>query len=134
METPRGLTVRGWQRAGALVRFFDPPKPGNFADPRMETPSTIFAVKPNDSSDRPLLTVQPLAQKLGLAVQAPFASDDVASLGRALAPIEGVVLVCWRHGDMPALATQLCPGMESPPTRDQHGFDQVWVFTHTGGG
>ena len=134
METPRGLTVRGWQRAGALVRFFDPLKPGDFADARLETPSAIFAVKPHESSERPLLTVQPLAQQLGLAVQAPFASDEVAALGRALAAITGVVLVCWRHGDMPALAAQLSPAMQPAPTWDPRCFDQAWVFTGSDGG
>lgn len=132
-ESPRGLTVRGWQRAGALVRFFDPLKPGDFGDPRLETPSAIFAVKPHESSERPLLTVQPLAQQLGLTVQATFASEDVASLARALALHDGVVLVCWRHGDMPALGTQFCPDIDPPPTWDQHCFDQVWVFTQTRG-
>ena len=134
METPRGLTVRGWQRTGALVRLFDPLKPGDFADPQLETPSAIFAVKPQESSERPLLTVQPLAQQLGLAVQARFASDDVSALALALAGFTGVVLLCWRHGDMPALAAQLCPAMQPAPTWDQRCFDQVWVFTEAGGG
>ena len=40
---PRQLSVRGWQRAGALVRFFAPAG-GNFAD-GIATPSAIFALQ-----------------------------------------------------------------------------------------
>lgn len=36
------LTVRGWQRAGALARLFLPAS-GTFSDPRLATPHTIFA-------------------------------------------------------------------------------------------
>jgi broad specificity phosphatase PhoE len=39
---PNELTVRGWQRAGALVRFFAPPN-GKFSHPALATPTTLFA-------------------------------------------------------------------------------------------
>jgi hypothetical protein len=47
------LTVRGWQRAGALVRFFAPID-GHFRDQRIETPGRIFAsrVAPHSKSLR----------------------------------------------------------------------------------
>src|ERR1700722_11314893 len=51
------LIVRGWQRAGALVRFFCP-----VSGARELLPATIFAagVEPGSKSERPLETVTPL--------------------------------------------------------------------------
>jgi hypothetical protein len=43
-QAPEELIVRGWQRAGALVRLFAPAG-GHFADPHLATPDTIFASK-----------------------------------------------------------------------------------------
>src|SRR5689334_18288999 len=65
--TPAGLpdredlTVRGWQRAGALGRFFAP-RDERFADPHLATPDVIFAsqVGPQSPSARPMHTVTPL--------------------------------------------------------------------------
>jgi broad specificity phosphatase PhoE len=60
------LTVRGWQRAGALATFFAPPD-GHFRDQRIETPHTIFAtrVTRHSKSLRPQHTVEPLVQLIG---------------------------------------------------------------------
>ena len=44
---PDELIVRGWQRAGALVRLFAPPN-GAFSDHALATPENIFACGPND--------------------------------------------------------------------------------------
>ena len=41
-QDPEELTVRGWQRAGALATFFAPPD-AHFRDQRIEKPVTIFA-------------------------------------------------------------------------------------------
>ena len=41
-QDPEELTVRGWQRAGALVTFFAPPD-ARFRDQRIEKPLTVFA-------------------------------------------------------------------------------------------
>jgi hypothetical protein len=43
-KDPEELIVRGWQRAGALVRFFAPPD-GHFVNSQLATPDTIFASK-----------------------------------------------------------------------------------------
>ena len=41
-QDPEELTVRGWQRAGALATFFAPPD-AHFRDQRIEKPLMIFA-------------------------------------------------------------------------------------------
>jgi hypothetical protein len=61
-KDPEELTVRGWQRAGALVRFFAPAN-GHFVNAQLATPDTIFASKVahHSPSLRPQHTVMLLA-------------------------------------------------------------------------
>lgn len=132
-DDPRGLTVRGWQRAGALVRFFAPVVGQRFTDGLLVTPKAIFAVAPHASSQRPTLTVQLLGQLLGLTVDSRFVSEDVASLIQAAERAEGPVLICWRHNHMAAIAKQLCPWLDPVPEWAAECFDQVWVFTESKG-
>ncbi|MEO7935462.1 MAG: hypothetical protein ABIR27_04315 [Dokdonella sp.] len=132
IEDSRGLTVRGWQRAGALVRYFAPLQ-GCFRHPELDKPSAIFAVKPNTSSQRPLLTAQPLARELGLSIDARFASEEITPLLTAVALVDGPVLLSWRHSNMVDIARQLCP--EQKPAREWNVdcFDQIWAFTEDAG-
>ena len=77
---PNQLSVRGWQRAGALVRFFAPAG-GNCAH-GIATPSVIFACKPYGaaSSVRPFSTVSPLAAALGIPVNHEISKRAVPAL------------------------------------------------------
>jgi broad specificity phosphatase PhoE len=61
------------------------------------------------SSNRPYETVQPLAQALGIAVQANFKDDELAELAASLrGQSHGqTLLVCWHHGMMPRLLAAL---------------------------
>src|SRR5580765_934540 len=63
------LTVRGWQRAGALVHLFAPPG-GPPDGSRIYTPRSIFASEATRDSPslRAMHTVGPLAAALGIAV------------------------------------------------------------------
>ena len=128
----RGLTVRGWQRTGALVRFFAPVH-GCFHHPELVEPSAIFAVKANPSSQRPLFTAQPLARELGLAIDSRFASDEVAPLLAAVALVDGPVLLSWRHANMVDIARHLCPAQRPAPEWRADCFDQAWIFTEDAG-
>ena len=64
------LTAKGWRRAGALVRLFNPAPPGGLR-PGLAVPGAIFAAPATDDdpSKRPLHTAAPLAADLGLTVQ-----------------------------------------------------------------
>lgn len=129
---PAGLSVRGWQRAGALVNFFAP-KAHASPDPRIATPVQIFAAASHARSRRPALTVGPLAAALGLPVQADLRSGaDEAEVVRRALQADGAVLICWRHDfihrfgrflDLPQ--TEDCPWSEGC-------FDAVWVFVRDG--
>lgn len=130
---PRGLSARGWQRAGALLRFFAP-RDGHFSDPRIRTPQTIFAATPNASSRRSPLTVQPLAEFLGLSVRCEYSAEtQVAQLLDACDHVAGAVLVCWRHTSMRQLAEHLLQDAAAAPEWDANRFDLVWVFTGNDG-
>ena len=128
---PRGLTPRGWQRAGALVRWIVPARGSNAPGP-IACPQAIFAVAPSPSSRRPLLTVQPLARLIGLEIDAAFASDQITELLQQVHAVPGPVLICWRHQDMPEIAKRLCPDLVPAPQWSQHCFDQAWLFTPAG--
>jgi len=123
-----GLSVRGWQRAGALVPLFSP---GGAArrDPRLVTPVAIYAASDRPRSHRPTLTVGPLADALGLDVQSTFRSgrDEEALLTDALA-IGGPVLVCWRHDDLPRFVRTLVDGHDDLRW-DGRCYDEVWVLS-----
>lgn len=138
----RQLSVRGWQRAGALVPFFAPFAPpgrpdGRCADARIETPHAILAAPPRERSVRPGSTVLPLARRLGLPVRCDFGRDAaVAQLLAALRGIEvEVVLVCWRHDDLAEIARGLAGDAAGIPADwDEARFDLVWVLEREGAG
>src|SRR5450631_1094991 len=65
------LTVRGWQRAGALVPFF-------LTRPELK-PRVIFAcaIRHGEKSKRPMQTVTPLADLLKATDAVPLIADHV---------------------------------------------------------
>jgi hypothetical protein len=99
-QDPEELTVRGWQRAAALTRFFAPTD-GHFRDQRIETPAAIFASKvvPHSKSLRSQHTVGPLADILGTKkLRLDFSEGQDEQLISAAKGIDGVVLISWHHG------------------------------------
>ena len=130
VNDPRSLTPRGWQRAGALVPYFVGTG-GGAGTSGLPVPSHLIAsrIGLNSSSARPLETVQPLASRLGLAIDTRFLKEDTAPLAQALTRIEGVALVSWEHHLIPSIAAALVgrPGIV-PTTWPDDRFDIVWVF------
>src|SRR6202034_341889 len=104
------LTVRGWQRAGALIALF-------CAHPEMR-PNTIFAsgISHDSKSKRPAETVTPLASALKnfqpVAFNTTHLRDDLQPLMDEVLSQEGTVLVSWEHKGIPTLVAML-PG--APP-------------------
>lgn len=125
------LSVRGWQRAGALARLFapcggQPPQP-------LARPASILAATDAGKSHRPLCTVLPLARLLGLQVDTRFGSEgEIAPLLDAVRASPGPVLLCWRHQALGGIAQALCGG--APRTWDAARYDLVWVFERQGEG
>jgi hypothetical protein len=125
------LIVQGWQRAGALIGLFSP-APGQTCRPGIATPHALFAS--GSASERPQQTLQPLADKLGVAIDASLKKEQIDDLADRITQIGGVVLVGWQHEDIPAIATAIlgrngvCPS-NWPGDR----FDLVWILDRPNG-
>ena len=121
------LCPRGWQRAGALVRLFNP-NARSAADTRIAIPRRLFAMAPRDTSKRPHQTLRPLADDLGLAIDVHIQRDDIKSLVDAINLYDDPLLVCWEHHRIPHIASQLTEGAVAVPDWPDDRFDMVWLF------
>lgn len=133
-DAATGLSPEGKKRAEALPELFK--KTASRPDP-FPAPDFIIATKASKHSNRPVETVTPLAEALGLEVDSRFANDDLTKLAEEVytKPKYGgkTVLVCWHHGHIPELATVL--GATGVPDRWRDAvFDRVWVVTFGGKG
>jgi hypothetical protein len=129
---PNQLSVRGWQRAGALIRFFAPI--GQELPRGIAIPSAIFACKPHNGTNsvRPLHTVSPLATALGITVNYDFAKTDV-SLFDAVRASSGAVLICWSHEPIPSIVRGLAGELQDLPVKwPGKRFDLVWILDGAG--
>jgi broad specificity phosphatase PhoE len=126
---PESLTARGWQRAGALVRWFGGQVGSSAAG--LPLPTHLFAsqIAPQSSSRRPQQTLQPLAQSLRLPIDTSVPKADIARLATAILAVEGVVLVAWEHHLIPSLAAALTgqPSL-TPRVWPDDRFDVAWVL------
>lgn len=136
-QDKHSLSVRGWQRAGALVPFFRRP----FVD-GIVTPAAIYASAVSDQaalvegddvakSLRPQQTVSPLAAALSLEIVANWTVGQEALLATALRGVQGAVLVAWEHKHIPVIAAQFTNA--APPTWPDDAFDVVWLLQENAG-
>jgi hypothetical protein len=87
------------------------------------------AVGPHSHSRRPLETLQPLSDRLGLPLDEPFLADALDQLVQAIGAMSGHVLIAWEHKRIPAIATMLVGhGARVPPVWPDDRFDVVWIF------
>ncbi len=125
------LTPRGWQRAGALIGLFVP-RSEDAPWPVAPTPRHLFACRvgsDNADSRRPLETLQPLSERLGLAVDERFFRTQLEEVAAAILACDGVVLVAWEHKMIPLLAASLKEGPGGiPPEWPDDRFDVAWVL------
>jgi hypothetical protein len=124
------LAVVGWRRAGALCRLFAPVG-GRFADPRLETPTQLFAPLPNatDASQRAAHVISPLAALLGLAINQPVGVDGEQELADNVMRVAGVVLIAWEHKRIKDIVHALSNGAIASPHWRGSRFDMILVLT-----
>ena len=129
-HTKHELTVRGWQRAGALVAFFAPL--GGFAPGApISTPRSIFASAATKVSPslRAQHTVGPLAALLGVEIDARHADGEEPAAAAAVLAAPSPVLIAWHHSHIPRLARLIGgDGLACPETWPEDCFDIVWVL------
>ncbi len=130
-----GLSPEGEARAKALAAYFK-----NFAvDGKALRPESLFAAKDSEASQRPRLTLDPLAKALGLKIDAHFKEKLAEDLAHELQarPHGRCILIAWRHGGIANLLgtlgadpAALLPGGKWP----DEVFDWVLIlrFDHEG--
>ena len=148
-QDDRSLSVRGWQRAGALVSLFVPSRP---VPSSIKTQQFIYAVKVDGDNEKPRdsagvrigtkgrrtqQTIAPIAEKLRSTATLNFMfdkGDEVAMTASAMA-CPGAVLICWVHENIPRIGGEIqvnsaTPVPESWPADAQGNgrFDVVWLF------
>jgi hypothetical protein len=138
ISDPKSLTPRGWQRAGAWAELFAPAFKENGVLPK---PNALFASAPathaelataagESKSRRPTETITPLATKSGLKIDLRFGKGNETDLAAALLEIEGVVLVCWQHENIAAIAQAISPTTRDIPTKwPGDRFNVIFSFT-----
>jgi len=128
------LTVRGWQRAGALVHLFAPPG-GQLDGCRIYTPRSIFASEATKGSPslRAMHTAGPLAAALGIPVNHAFAEEQEAALAAVVVAAPSPALVVWHHGAIPRLVTEIAGRLPGCPLHwPDDRFDLIWILERDG--
>ena len=96
------LTPAGVQRANTLAKYIL----AHFGKPDF-----IFATANSLHSSRPLETVFPLSQTIGVPIDQNYADQDYGALANILRGDEKYhnksILVCWHHGNIPGLLNAL---------------------------
>jgi len=123
------LTVRGWQRAGALASLFSPTVPKEHRH-GLSVPSHLYACASRKHvSKRSRQTLTPLAKKLGIEVNEDFSSGEEDDLAKHAQQRTGAVLICWRHHSLHVLAQHVLGDHATYPTSwSEDRFDVVWVL------
>jgi hypothetical protein len=137
-QDPHSLLPRGWQRSGALAVLFDPTLGPLQAG--LQTPAALlsptYGSTAKTTEHRTYLTIQGLSGRLGVAIVSDFAEGSEAQLAASVvSSYSGVVLICWEHEHIPAIAASLptVPGTVIPQAWPGDRFDVIWTFTLASG-
>jgi hypothetical protein len=132
-QDAHSLLPRGWQRSGALAVLFDPATGPLQAG--LLTPTALLSPSYGDpdktAAHRTYQTIQGLSGRLGLPIVSAFAEGQEPQLAASVvSSYPGVVLICWEHDHIPALAASLPagPGTAIPQKWPGDRFDVIWVF------
>ena len=92
-----GLSARGEQRAQAYASYFAPLR---LDGDQTLLPQRLIATSDSKSSARPRLTLTPLAERLQVPLEQPYADEQVDKLVKSLRKENqaAVVLIAWHHG------------------------------------
>ena len=124
------LTVRGWQRAGALTNLFVPAN-GHLQHPSLATPKFLYASKPllRKGSRRSLQTIMPLGERLGIKVNSEYQRAQFESMLEEAFVCPGVVLICWQREYIPNIASMILRSNKAAPADwPEDRYDMIWVF------
>jgi len=125
------LSAVGFERAKVIPLLFGGPGETH----KLPRPDFLFATHMSKHSDRPVETITPLSEALGLPISTEIEDKDFATLAKEL--LSGkyagkVVLVAWHHGSLPEFARALGAVPPYDPWPDTQ-FDRVWRIDYKGG-
>ena len=123
------LTARGWARAGALSVLFAPAN--GVSHPGLARPTAIYAAGGTAGEGlRTRQTVTPLAAHLGIPVNTQFSKGNETALAGEVGRRSEPTLICWQHGELPAITAALANVTPAPPTVwPDERYDLVWTLT-----
>ncbi len=134
VQDEHSLLPRGWQRSGALAVLFDPALGPLQAG--LQTPAALLSPSYGDpaktTAHRTHQTIQGLSDRLGVPIVSAFAEGQEPQLAATVVSgYSGVVLICWEHDHIPALASSLpsVTGTAIPQPWPGDRFDVIWTFT-----
>jgi hypothetical protein len=134
VQDEHSLLPQGWQRSGALTALFDPalgpPRAG------LQIPGALLSPWYGDqdktAAHRTYQTIQGVSGRLGIPIVSTFAEGQEPQLAASVVSTgSGVVLICWDHQHIPALASALpvVSGTAIPEQWPGDRFDVIWTFT-----
>ena len=133
------LTVKGWQRAGALAGLFAPvgrPLP----EQRLRRPEWLLAEyadapgSEDKKSEREEETIAPLAAIMGAKVDLSFGKGQYQQAAAHARSLGGVVLMVWEHSELPQLARAISNDAGILEEWPRNRYDVVLVFRRDGVG
>jgi hypothetical protein len=102
----------------------------------LHTPATLlspdYGIRTRRRDTGPYQTIQGLSGRLGVPIDSAFAEGQESALASAVvANYTGVVLICWEHRHIPAIAAALptVSGTQIPAAWPGDRFDVIWSFT-----
>jgi len=122
------LNDKGWRRAYALAN-----NPFLLHNDAYGIPVALFASAPvqSDGSLRPIQTITPLSDSLGLEVNKSFTIDNKPELVKEIMSNpqyhNKLVVISFEHNNIPELAT-LFGAKKSPNKWPDNVFDRIWVL------
>ncbi len=85
-----------------------------------------------NAGHRTYQTIEGLGSRLGIEIDSAFAEGQESQLAASVvSDHSGVVLICWEHHLIPAIASALPVVKETviPKAWPRHRYDVVWSFT-----
>ena len=99
-------------------------------------PDFLFASAPSKHSVRPIETITPLSNEIGVPIDSTIAEQDYPMLAQGLLTdpkFEGkLILICWHHGHIQGLASELgASGVNVPNPWDPSVFNLILNFAYS---
>ncbi|KAF8517033.1 hypothetical protein BU17DRAFT_92202 [Hysterangium stoloniferum] len=119
----QGLNAQGKERAQCLTEVFGQDSTFDIG--------FIMAEQPQKDGDRtrPLMTVTPLAEELGLDVDTSCDRDDSDCVAKAVSKFAETsskhILICWEHSEINNIEKSL--GVDNAPKYPDDSFDLIFT-------